>query len=76
MAEHSEPRQYPNTPKSTPPSDASGIPRIMGVERTDISRRANAANSNTERGVAGLNILSDAGSAYGREGRRRQDAAL
>ena len=30
---------------------------MMGVESTDISNKTNAANSNTDKGVAGLNIV-------------------
>jgi hypothetical protein len=49
--------QYPNTPKLTPPKEERGIPLMIGVERTDMSSKANAKNSNTVKGVAGLNIL-------------------
>jgi hypothetical protein len=49
--------QYPKTPKLIPPYEARGIAVIIGVERTDISSRANAAKSNTVRGVAGLSIV-------------------
>jgi hypothetical protein len=54
---HSFPLQNPNTPKSTPPKEASGICLMIGVESTEMSRRANAANSSTVSGVAGLNMM-------------------
>jgi hypothetical protein len=52
------PLQNPKTPKSTPSKDANGIDLIMGVDRIDMSKHANAASSNIDNGVAGLNILT------------------
>lgn len=57
MLEHLVSVQYPNTPKSTPPYDARGIPLMIGVERTDMRSKASAANSKIVSGVAGLSIL-------------------
>lgn len=57
MGLHPVARQYPKTPKSTPPYDPNGICLMMGVEITEIRSNANAANNKIVNGVAGLNIL-------------------
>lgn len=54
---HLFPWQKPNTPKLTPSRVAKGICLITGVDNTDMSSKTNAANSNTVKGVAGLNML-------------------
>jgi hypothetical protein len=50
--------QNPNTPKLTPRKVPKGMAEMMGVDSTEINNRAKAANSNTERGVAGLSIVT------------------
>lgn len=59
ILEHWLPLQYPKTPKSTPEYVPSGMPLMMGVEMTEMSRRTNAAKSSIDRGVAGLNIVAN-----------------
>jgi hypothetical protein len=50
---HLSPWQYPKTPKSTLWKVASGMERMIGVERVESRSRMKAARSRTVRGVAG-----------------------
>jgi hypothetical protein len=60
MLLHPDDLQNPNTPKLTPRKEPKGMAVMMGVDRTEINNRAKAANSNTERGVAGLSMAAKA----------------
>jgi hypothetical protein len=53
-----EPLQYPQTPKSTPLKEASGIPLITGVDSVERSSRTKAVKKRTAKGVAGRNIAT------------------
>ena len=78
ILEHFVPWQNPNTPKSTPPNEARAICLMIGVEITDRSKKANAVNSRTVSGVAGLSILKSGNppSLNDCECQRLQDAAF
>lgn len=56
MLLHPSGLQYPNTPKLTPRKVPSGMALMIGVDRTEINKSANATKSSTAKGVAGLNI--------------------
>lgn len=50
-------RHQPKTPKVMSLYVASGMPLMTGVERTESSSRAKAANSRTDSGVAGFSSI-------------------
>lgn len=54
---HDVPSQYPKTPKLKSLNLPKGTACIIGVDRTETRSRANAANSTTESGVAGRNLM-------------------
>lgn len=69
---HVDPLHQPNTPKSTPISEPSGMAGIRGVERTEIRRRPKATNSRTDNGVAGRNMLTKVGRLLARWSSRKE----
>jgi len=70
--------QKPKTPKSTLSNVAKGICVMIGVERTEMRSKTNAANSRIVRGVAGLNMTKwrESGCQSDCGCQRLQDAAL
>lgn len=57
---HELPSHQPNTPNEMSLNFPNGTACMIGVDKTDIKRRANAMNSTTERGVAGRTLMATA----------------